>query len=221
MEHPIKRLLLLCCQEKIDVGQSWDLNGYRLQNSRFYSQNQQSSQTFCLTASAQLNTQKYGMFCSLKGLSPSAKQHRNSCSGQSAVYQDLSKGHDWPVKKAIVNLPIRLKGNSKHTSGNSLSPLGTLNMDFGAVSQTLLTGVRLHLPSWLGNTKIERDLTTFLRVSSQLLSDPTANPTQGVGVGKEGGERKWAPPLPPDSRAFFANKPTAKHRSFTIIKESQ
>ena len=25
-----------------------------------------------------------------------------------AVYQDLSTRHDWPVKKAIVNLPIRL-----------------------------------------------------------------------------------------------------------------
>ena len=29
----------------------------------------------------------------------------------SAVYQDLSKGHDWPVKKAIADLPIRSKGN--------------------------------------------------------------------------------------------------------------
>ena len=25
----------------------------------------------------------------------------------------MSAGHDWPVKKAIVNLPIRLKGDSK------------------------------------------------------------------------------------------------------------
>ena len=30
----------------------------------------------------------------------------------------------WPVKKAIVNLPINLKGNSKRTSGHSLSPKG-------------------------------------------------------------------------------------------------
>ena len=29
----------------------------------------------------------------------------------SAVYQDLSKRHDWPVKKAIVVLPIRSNGN--------------------------------------------------------------------------------------------------------------
>ena len=34
--------------------------------------------------------------------------------------------HDLPVKKAIqiVDLTIRMKGNSKNTSGNSLSPLG-------------------------------------------------------------------------------------------------
>ena len=29
------------------------------------------------------------------------------------------------LKKAIVDLPIRLKGNSKHISGNSFSLLGT------------------------------------------------------------------------------------------------
>ena len=52
----------------------------------------------------------------LKGLSASAKQRRNPCSGFPPVYQDLSRHHDWPVKKAIVDLPIRLKGNSKHTS---------------------------------------------------------------------------------------------------------
>jgi len=32
--------------------------------------------------------------------------------------------HDRPVKKAIVDLPIRMKGNSKRFSSNSLSPLG-------------------------------------------------------------------------------------------------
>ena len=35
--------------------------------------------------------------------------------------------HDWPVKNAIVDLPIEMKGNSKRTSGNSLSPLGAQN----------------------------------------------------------------------------------------------
>ena len=55
------------------------------------------------------------------------------------MYQDLSRRHDWPVKKAIVDLPIRLKANPKRTSGNSLSPLGAQNKDLGAAaSQTLL-----------------------------------------------------------------------------------
>ena len=40
--------------------------------------------------------------------------------------------HDGPVKKAIVNSPIRMKGNTKRTSGSSLS-------------QTLLTEVELRL----------------------------------------------------------------------------
>ena len=46
--------------------------------------------------------------------------------------------HDWPVKKAIVDLPIRMKGNLKHTSGYSLNPFGATNKDFGAASQTFL-----------------------------------------------------------------------------------
>ena len=40
------------------------------------------------------------------------------------VYQDLRTHHDWPDKKAIVDLPITLEGNSKHVTGNSLGPLG-------------------------------------------------------------------------------------------------
>ena len=46
----------------------------------------------------------------------STKQHQNPCSETPTVYQDLSTHHDWPVKNAIVDLSIRLKGNSKHTS---------------------------------------------------------------------------------------------------------
>ena len=42
---------------------------------------------------------------------------------------------DWPVKKTIVDLPIRMKGNSKRISGNTLSPLGAQNRDIGAASQ--------------------------------------------------------------------------------------
>ena len=34
------------------------------------------------------------------------------------------------VRKAIVDLPIRLKGNSKRTSGNSSSPLEAHSAEF-------------------------------------------------------------------------------------------
>ena len=53
------------------------------------------------------------------------------------VYQDLSTCHGWPVNKAIVNLPIRLKGNSKRISSNLLSILETQNKDMGTALQTL------------------------------------------------------------------------------------
>ena len=42
--------------------------------------------------------------------------------GAGSLFQDLSSA-------MIVDLPIRLKGNSKRTSGNSFSPLGAQNMD--------------------------------------------------------------------------------------------
>ena len=58
------------------------------------------------------------------------------------MYQDLSTCHDLPVKKAIANLPIRMKGNLKRTSGNSLNPLGAQNKDLGTASQTLQTEVK-------------------------------------------------------------------------------
>ena len=77
------------------------------------------------------------------GLAQSAKQRQNFCYGPPPVYQDVSTRQDWPVNKAIAHLPVRLKGKSKHISGNSLSPLGAQNKDIGAASQTLLTGVRL------------------------------------------------------------------------------
>ena len=57
------------------------------------------------------------------------------------VFQDLSTCHDWPVNRAIINSLIRLKGNLKRISSNSLSPLAQ-NNDMGATLQTLLNGVR-------------------------------------------------------------------------------
>ena len=46
---------------------------------------------------------------------------------------------------AIVDLPIKVKGNSKRSSGNLLSPLGAQNKDMSATSQMLLTKVKLRL----------------------------------------------------------------------------
>ena len=41
------------------------------------------------------------------------------------MYQDLSPHHDCPFKKDIVDLPIKMKGNSsKRASGKSLSSVG-------------------------------------------------------------------------------------------------
>ena len=52
--------------------------------------------------------------------------------------------HHWPVKKAIVDLPIRLKGNSNLRYGNSLSLMGPQNKDLGTSLQILLFGVSKH-----------------------------------------------------------------------------
>ena len=43
----------------------------------------------------------------------SVSQHRNPSSEPPLVYQDLSICHEWLVKKAIVNLPIRFEGNTR------------------------------------------------------------------------------------------------------------
>ena len=73
------------------------------------------------------------------------------------MYQDLSTRHDWSVKKAIVDLPIRLKGNSKRISGNSLSPLGTQKK-----ISALPTGVKLLLLSRLSAYELAKGLTVFI-----------------------------------------------------------
>ena len=73
-------------------------------------------------------------------LSSSAKQRRNPCSGPPPVYQDLSTGHDCSVENTIVNLPVRLKRNSKRISCNSES-VRAQNKDFSSALQKLLTGI--------------------------------------------------------------------------------
>ena len=46
-----------------------------------------------------------------------AVEMRNAIQGND-LNQDLSTPHDWSVKKAIVELPIRMKENSRRASGN-------------------------------------------------------------------------------------------------------
>ena len=119
-------------------------------------------------------------------LSPSAKQRRNPCSGSPPVYQDLSTRHDWPVKKDMLDLPIRMKGNSKRIFGDSLSPLEAQNKYLGAASQTLLTEVKLRLrrrlhvtlhgKSHIGNVKV----TWAKRARSVQVSRPSNGNTCGI-----------------------------------------
>ena len=72
-------------------------------------------------------------------------KRQNPCSGPLTVYQDLSACHDWPVTKANVDLPIRLKGNSKCIFSNLLSLLRAQKKDISAASQTLLTWVKIYI----------------------------------------------------------------------------
>ena len=66
------------------------------------------------------------------------------------MYQHLSTRHDWPVKNAIADLSIKMEGNSKCISDNSLSPLWAKNKDTGAALQKVLTEVKLRLRRRLG-----------------------------------------------------------------------
>ena len=54
--------------------------------------------------------------------------------------------YDWSVINAIIDLPIKMKGNSKCSSGNLIvESVGGQNEHVGAASQTLLTEVKLGL----------------------------------------------------------------------------
>ena len=64
------------------------------------------------------------------------------------VHQDYSARHDWPFKKAIGDLQIRLEGNSKRASG--IRVRWGQRKDLSVVSQTLLTGKKLRLQRSLG-----------------------------------------------------------------------
>ena len=56
----------------------------------------------------------------------SAKQCQNPCSGQALVYQDMRR--QWAVKMLLL---ICQSINQREISGNTLSPLGTQNKEYG------------------------------------------------------------------------------------------
>ena len=58
------------------------------------------------------------------------------------------------VKNVIVDLPIKMKGNSKCCSGNLSNPLVAQNKDMGTASQMLPTEVKLCLRCRLTGTLI-------------------------------------------------------------------
>ena len=62
------------------------------------------------------------------------------------MYQDVGTHHDWPVKNAIVQLPIRLKKKKEMHFCYLVESIGAQNKDIGAASQMLLTKVKLRLP---------------------------------------------------------------------------
>ena len=68
---------------------------------------------------------------------------------------------DWPVKRAIVNLPISTKGNLKRTSGNLLSLLGAKKMHRSTALPMLLSHYYpiLYLRHRLYPTPNKRNLT--------------------------------------------------------------
>ena len=58
----------------------------------------------------------------------SAKQCQNPCSGQALVYQDMRCHYYWAVKMLLL---ICQSINQREISGNTLSPLGTQNKEYG------------------------------------------------------------------------------------------
>ena len=78
-------------------------------------------------------------------------QRQNPFSGPPPVYQDLSNAPWLVCWKCYVNLPIKLKANSKHISSNLYSPLGLQNKETGTALQMLLTGVRFYVQHRLYN----------------------------------------------------------------------
>ena len=115
--------------------------------------------------------------------SPSTKQRRNPCFRPPPVYQDLSTRHDWLVKNAIVDLPIRMKGNSKRASDNSLSPFGASSERFGAQNKTDVTIRGWFTPATQTKLRVVHHLFSSGRVSRTKYASALKSPRARRGVG--------------------------------------
>ena len=80
------------------------------------------------------------------------------------MYQDLGMRHDRPLKKSIVIFPIKMKGNSKRASGNSLSPLRPRTWIL-----VLLTEVKLNLHNKLTMYKWQTMPVVWMRTTCAYL----------------------------------------------------
>ena len=91
--------------------------------------------------------------------------------------------HDWPDKKAIIDLPITLEGNSKHVTSNSLSPYRRCFSDVtnrGYITSATQANLLVHKIMW--KDVLTRFSLFFFFVSMQ--KSPSARPTpEAVMVG--------------------------------------
>ena len=89
--------------------------------------------------------------------------------------------HDWSDKKAIVDLPITLKGNSKHVTSNSLSPYRRC---FSDVTNRVTLCLRRRLIYWYINVKRLPHLILVVLFFLSMQKSPSARPTpEAVMVG--------------------------------------
>ena len=76
------------------------------------------------------------------------------CSWLPPVVRGFESHHDWPINKAVVDLPIRLTGNSKRTCGNPLSRWGSPEQEYRCYFAEVTNPVRLHTMKIMWTAKL-------------------------------------------------------------------
>ena len=127
-------------------------------------------------------------------LSPFAKQCQNPCSRYPPVYQDLSTFHDWPVKKDLINLPIREKENQ-----NALLIIDSFraqNKDLSVSLQTSLAKAEVHLQIMQSSAKRMLETTLGLTLLVPRVTNINFRPAISIHhQEKRFKGRLWAAPL--------------------------